>query len=162
MRIGKFFKASRRERWVFVRAVVLVTFYRIGLSVLPFSITRAWTAGQVIPRSRPGDDHVIDEITRGVRIAGRLVPRATCLTQALAARKLLAQYGYRTELKIGVAKNTGELEAHAWLEINGRIILGKQRLHSRYSVLGPSATVTRETDIDYRQPPGRLVDEIQR
>lgn len=88
------------------------------------------------PVAKSDDDPVVMEIVRAVRFASEYVPRASCLTQALAARKLLSKYGQGAELKLGVTKNEGNFEAHAWLEIDGRIVLGKQRVHSRYAVLG--------------------------
>jgi hypothetical protein len=53
------------------------------------------------------------------------VPRASCLTQALAATLLLARHGYAATLRVGVAKNEdGSLRAHAWLESGGETLLG--------------------------------------
>lgn len=76
-----------------------------------------------------------ERIVSAVRRCSRVVPRATCLTQALAARKLLEKEGHAADLKIGVAKDGSILRAHAWLELDGRIILGKRPRHSRYFVL---------------------------
>ena len=67
--------------------------------------------------------------------ASRRVPKATCLTQAIALRTLLARDGKESELRIGVAKaEDGRLEAHAWLESDGRIVIGG-RESSRFAVL---------------------------
>jgi len=53
------------------------------------------------------------------------VPRASCLTQALAAAILLARHGYPATLRLGVAKNPdGSLRAHAWIESGGQTMLG--------------------------------------
>jgi hypothetical protein len=141
IRVIKFFKSSSRERSVLLRSLVWVTLYRTGLSALPFSVTKKWTVDTSTQASKPYDEKVVTEIVRGVRFASRFVPYATCLTQALAARKLLGDAGQFAELKIGVAKSTGDFEAHAWLEIDGRIVLGKQSRHSRYVVLGSSAAI---------------------
>ena len=116
---------------------VWLSLYRIGLWVVPFSVTRKWTMEYRSPLANIGDDELVTEIVRAVRLASGYVPYASCLTQALAARKLLAYYGQGADLKIGVTKSEGDFEAHAWLEIDGRIVLGKQRVHSRYAVLGP-------------------------
>ena len=140
MRVLKFFKISGRERSILVWSLVWVTLFRVGLWVLPFSATKKWTVGDANPISNDYDKQTVIEIVRAVRYASRYVPYATCLTQALAARKLLEQYGQNAELKIGVTKSNGDFEAHAWLEIHGRIVLGKQRMHSRYAVLGANQT----------------------
>ena len=52
------------------------------------------------------------------------VPRATCLTQAITAQILLYRHNHPSKLKIGVLKND-DFEAHAWLEINDKIVLGE-------------------------------------
>lgn len=129
---------------MFVRSLVWVVLYRLGLWILPFRLIRKWTVGYIDKTApRIGGDQVAAEIVKGVRSASRYVPGASCLTQALAARKLLSHHGQESELKIGVAKSRGDFEAHAWLEIDGRIVLGKQRMHSRYVVLGTSETLVR-------------------
>lgn len=125
------------------RSFMWVAIFRIGLSILPFGTTKKWTVDNAESNAKEYDDQTVTEIVRAVRFASRYVPYATCLTQALAARKLLRLYGQSAELKIGVSKSNGEFEAHAWLEIDGRIVLGKQRMHSRYAVLRTSQTVLR-------------------
>jgi hypothetical protein len=57
--------------------------------------------------------------------AARIVPGATCLTQAFAAQLLLARAGYRSQMRIGVAKDEqGQFIAHAWLISNDRVVVG--------------------------------------
>jgi len=135
-RVLRFFKISARERSILIWSFIWVTVFRIGLSVLPFAATKKWTVGNSNTTLDDYDYQRVTEIVRSVRFASKYVPYASCLTQALAARKLLGHYGQSAELKIGVTKSNGDFEAHAWLEIDGRIVLGKQRMHSRYAVLG--------------------------
>ena len=61
----------------------------------------------------------------GVRAASRLIPGATCLTQALAGQYLLGRAGIEFTVRIGVNAN-GEkgFAAHAWLVSGGTILLG--------------------------------------
>lgn len=48
-----------------------------------------------------------------------------CLVQALTGRILLQRRGIPSDLRIGVAKKNGErLDAHAWLECGGAVVLG--------------------------------------
>ena len=44
--------------------------------------------------------------------------------EAITAQILLSRYNYLSKLKIGVMKGQ-EFEAHAWVEINDRIVLGE-------------------------------------
>lgn len=86
----------------------------------------------------------VGRIAWAVRQAARLVPRASCLTQGLAAQIMLARRGLPSTLHIGVRKDAlAPFEAHAWLTFQGRIILGhRDNLLNRYSQLaeyGPTA-----------------------
>ena len=82
------------------------------------------------------DSANIEKIVWAVTVASRYVPAATCLTQALAGQILLAQHGEPALLQIGVAKNeAGNLEAHAWVESRGRIVIGDSRELFRYTRL---------------------------
>ncbi len=59
--------------------------------------------------------------------AARLVPGASCLTQALALQTVLSRCGEQSSLVLGVdfkpdAKR--DFEAHAWIEWQGRILIG--------------------------------------
>jgi len=70
-------------------------------------------------------------IVWAVEAASRRVPRATCLTQALAAKLLLRAVGQNAQLRLGVAHNPdGSFRAHAWLEHAGRPILGGTGIQS--------------------------------
>jgi len=59
-----------------------------------------------------------------VKASSRFVPCATCLTQAMAARMLLSIYGHKADLRIGVLREDDDLKAHAWLEKDGRVLIG--------------------------------------
>jgi len=64
------------------------------------------------------------------------VPAASCLTQALAMLVLLDWFGHSSELRIGVAKNGADrLKAHAWVECEGKIVIGRRMDLSRFTVL---------------------------
>jgi hypothetical protein len=78
----------------------------------------------------------VDDVIHAIRSASRYVPAASCLTQAIALRAMLARRGQPAVLNLGVRNPAyGRLDAHAWLEADGRVILGEsgpggyQRLH---------------------------------
>jgi hypothetical protein len=73
-------------------------------------------------------------IAWAARAAGRRVPRATCLVQALSAQLLLARHGYGSELRVGVKRDNGEFQAHAWVEFRGSIVVGADG-HSSFTPL---------------------------
>ena len=115
------------ERRMFFSAVLLVPLIRIGLWVLPFRLMQSWVnrIGNLENASARLDRHTSRQVAWSVEAASRRIPRATCLTQGLATQILLGRLGQRAELRLGVARReNGQLEAHAWVETQGRIITG--------------------------------------
>jgi hypothetical protein len=110
-----------RRRRLLARAWLLVLGYRAALYAVPFRRLH-----EVSQRRRKRSDHSVapDEYAWAVQAAARRVPRATCLTQALALQSLLGSAGYVSTLRIGVAKEGADFHAHAWLECDGRIVIG--------------------------------------
>jgi len=62
-------------------------------------------------------------ICKAVVIAAKYVPGATCLIRCLVARGMLARYGFTAQIRIGVLKDSSTLQANAWLENNGSILV---------------------------------------
>jgi hypothetical protein len=112
---------------------------RVALWLLPLRVVRRLLAWAARPARQPHAAPPSPErIGWALSIACRAVPRATCLSQALAAKALLAQNGHRAELRIGVTKSdAGRLVAHAWVESEGQIVVGELRELSRYVSLPP-------------------------
>lgn len=104
-------------------AFVLVVAMRLMLVVLPFrhvARASAWlAAGRAwLPRQAP-----VRVAYRIARVA-RWVPGASCLTQALAATSLLAWHGHASVVRYGVRTTPAGLEAHAWVEHDGVVLVG--------------------------------------
>ena len=119
------------------RALGWVVFYRLTLWLLPFArLKRLLDLKAAEPAEKTSVPAArIAEIVSAVRAVSRFVPAASCLTQALAARRLLEAAGQSSQLKFGVIKNSEKFEAHAWVEIGGRIIIGRLPHQRRFSVL---------------------------
>src|SRR5215831_18997330 len=136
-RLRKFLLLTATERSLLIRAVLLLGAIRVGLWLLSFRTLWDLLA-RVTPargRSRDLDYSSPEQVARAVTAASRYVPRATCLTQALAAQVLLTRQGYPVSLRIGVAKGEGgRLEAHAWVENQGEVVIGGAAL-GRYTLL---------------------------
>jgi hypothetical protein len=116
---------------LFLEAFVTLWAVRFGLWVLPWRIVSRAPAVTNHPSACPAE-----EWSAAVRAASRYVLSPTCLAQALALRRLLARHGRVSVLNLGVRNPPGgRLQAHAWLEADGRVILGDpggveyQRLH---------------------------------
>jgi hypothetical protein len=126
--LARFLALPAGEQRLLLVAAGLLATVRVGLWVLPFRSVH----GAIRARADAADPATRhrrlppDRIVWAVEAAARRVPRATCLVQALAAQILLTRCGHPSQLRLGVARGGGRaFEAHAWLEDNGRILIGR-------------------------------------
>lgn len=119
------------------QSLFLIWIIRIGLWLFPFKSLDKWLSyfDSTDVENRNTDWTTIDNVVKSVKACSHYVPYASCLTQALATRKLLQMKGQHSQLKIGVKKDNENFAAHAWIEIDGRIIIGKHSQHQSYLVL---------------------------
>jgi hypothetical protein len=121
--LRKFRSLSPGERSLLLHTVLLVAFLRVALCLLPFGRVNDYLARRA--KRRPiRQDLATSRLVWAVRTAAARIPRATCLTQALAAKYQLERYGRSPQLHLGVAKENGRFLAHAWLECDGETVLG--------------------------------------
>jgi hypothetical protein len=103
---------------------------RLMLRALPFSAAMklvgsgaACGGDRVLPR------RTSDPVAAGVgvalkRAAARLPWGFTCLARSLAGRLMLMRRGVASTIVIGVAKETEQVIAHAWLIAAGGLVCG--------------------------------------
>lgn len=110
-------------------AFVTLLRIRIALWVMPWNRIMTGAAGTFKVQSiRPA----VDRLEWAVLAASRFVPRATCLTQALALHRLLSRCGYRSSVQIGVRLADGRFAAHAWVEHETKSLLSSAGEVLRY------------------------------
>lgn len=124
--------ARRSERQLLLRAFTLLWLCRLALWFLPFrQVTRWVDRGELPPSTKANTEAKPRQLVRAIRISSRFVPHATCLVKALAGARLFAEQGQRVRVVIGARKCAEVLQAHAWLESGGRVVLGNVTdLHS--------------------------------
>jgi hypothetical protein len=131
-----------RQRRLIAQTMFWISFYRLGLWLAPYKWAKKWMQSERVADSdRVIGEQSVTEIVRSVRSCSRFVPYASCLTQALAAKRLMHNAGHAAAIKFGVRQGGEAFEAHAWLEVGGKIVLGKQPFHYRYAVLKDSNSV---------------------
>ncbi|TCJ15480.1 lasso peptide biosynthesis B2 protein [Rubrobacter taiwanensis] len=148
-RLRRLLRRPAAERRLLLKAALLLTATRLGLWLLPFQTLRDWLARLAETPFRKRDDRLSREsVVWAVETAGRYIsPANTCLTQALATQVLLARRGYPALLHIGVVRGEGgRLEAHAWVESEGSVVIGGFELE-RYT---PLATLERGNSLGCR------------
>ena len=126
---------TRQDRMLLAEAALLLLLFRAGLVVLPF----AWLR-RLFDRPAPGPHRAVDaeRVAWAVRALTRRTPGpTTCLAQALTVRALLLRHGHAPLLRIGVRRpGTGAtLEAHAWVECDGHVVIGALPDLAEYAVL---------------------------
>jgi hypothetical protein len=123
-KINTFFKLSSDRKSLFIKSLILIIFIRLSLSL--FSFSRVQKISEIFSRSNINQKETITikDVVWSVQAVSAYVPRATCLTQAITAQILLSRHNQPSKLKIGVMKDE-EFEAHAWLEIDDKIVLGE-------------------------------------
>ena len=134
--IRKLWRLPGGDRALLFETMVWLAATRFGLWVLPLRVVRRLLARAA--RRTPAAHPTRERIAWAISLAGRVVPQATCLPQALAAEALLTRTGHPADLRIGVIKtDRGRLVAHAWVESGGRIVVGGLRDLPRFTRLPP-------------------------
>lgn len=127
LRIHRFVALPHARQWLLLRSFAVVAAIRLRLFLFPF---RSWKTGFPARRKLRSvrQEHSAPEIAWAVTAASSYVPKATCLVRALAAQFILARAGRPSRLHIGVAPGQPDsgfsLDAHAWLECGGQVLLG--------------------------------------
>ena len=118
--------ADRRLLWV---ALVMVVRARVLLWILPWNRLAGSMRVRTSTRAAPDPDR----LEWAVRNAARLVPCASCLTQALALHRLFSFYRYQSVVQVGIRNADGHFTAHAWVENQGRSRLTTRSDVDRYA-----------------------------
>lgn len=157
-RIRRFLGLAPVDRRLLLTASIVLVGVRIGLSLFSFQ-TVVRVLRTTLRRYRKDGLHAhqppVHRIVWAVEVASRHIPGTqTCLVKALTAQGLFDRYGYPTDLRIGVARRTDgdenrdgtgsgsgsgdeRMVAHAWVECDGRVVIGDLEDLSRYTPLPP-------------------------
>ncbi|WP_096786092.1 lasso peptide biosynthesis B2 protein [Rhodobacter sp. CZR27] len=114
-----------KPREVVALADALQTVLRIRLAIARrrTDAVRAATAALGAEAEAPAAE--LRRVAWSVSAASRLVPGATCLTQALAGQRLLARRGYVSTVRISLpGGGEADFRPHAWLLSGNVIALG--------------------------------------
>ncbi len=110
------------------RAGLLVAGLQTALSLLPFRHVMRGVYRLARPRAPLAGTSQFDRdlAVWAVEASGRrLLSRNPCLPKALAVLILFRRGGADAELHVGVARESdGPVEAHAWVESGGEIVIG--------------------------------------
>jgi Transglutaminase-like superfamily len=137
-RLFKFFRFGAGDRQLLVMSLILLAAMRLGLWLMPFRTLLKLLAkiSQPSDRLQVTNPVSVRKIAWAVNAVSRYMPGVKCLARALTTQVLMNRYGHSSELRIGVAKGeTGILEAHAWIEYQGLVVIGNLTDLSRFMPL---------------------------
>ena len=78
----------------------------------------------------------VSDVTSAISAVGRRIGGTTCLTQAAVAYTMLRRHGHDPRIRIGVRHGDSTLEAHAWVECDGAVVIGELPEMTGYAMLG--------------------------
>ena len=117
-----------------IEALLLAVFVRIGLRTAPYARLREWLERMARVKARTPSP--VADVTWAACAAGRRIPGTTCLAEALVTYTMLRRHGHEPLLRIGVRQSDQRLlEAHAWVECNGQIVMGQIPQIADYAML---------------------------
>lgn len=127
--LGKWRALAPPDRKLIVEAAWWFVAIRIALRLLPFAKLARYAGRR--HEGRPADRSLapgrIGWATAAV--ARRLAPPRSCLAQALTAQVMLGRRGRPAAVRFGVQREGGgSIEAHAWLECEGEVLVGGEGL----------------------------------
>jgi hypothetical protein len=143
-RIRKYFALRSEERGLVREAYATFAAMRIASWMMPFGRVRDLATLMADRGKHVYNPRALarERIAWAVMAAGNAFPGGhNCLVRALAGEVMLRRYGYPAELRIGVANPAAEgFKAHAWLESEGRILIGDIEIDSYVPLSRPGAT----------------------
>lgn len=128
--INLFFKKPAHEKVLLFRVFVLLFAVRLLLFILPFRLFSK-LLGKPGSESPQTDQHIkwdyVELVSRFIRNFSRMVPwDSRCLAQAAAGKILMRRKNIPGTVYFGVKKgdDNQKIQAHAWLRVGSKIILG--------------------------------------
>jgi hypothetical protein len=137
-------RLSANERRLLTQALVLLPLTFCGVYVLGVSRWHRFLAqlaswGMTSNRISVSDEQV-RAIARSVKIAAEQgVYQASCLQQTLVLWCLLRRNHIESEIRFGARKAGGELQAHAWVEVDGVALNEASDVCLHFAPLGTNA-----------------------
>lgn len=126
------------ERRSAIAALTALTLVRLTLAALGFRRTQALLSRHAAvrgaaPAATVPDRETAERIARAVdRAAGFGFLPPSCLPRSLTLWWLLQRQGLPAELRIGVRRAEDRLEAHAWVEREGRVLGDQPDVQDRF------------------------------
>jgi hypothetical protein len=118
-------KPRIHRRKLRLEAMILIPMAWLSIRLSPASRVLAWADRPPRTIRRFADPDLPTQVAAAVAArAAWFNLEAPCLPTALVAQFMLRRRGVASRLCLGVRRDGSALEAHAWLEIDGKIVFG--------------------------------------
>jgi hypothetical protein len=122
----------------FLRALAMLPLVSLSLRLRGFHTTRAILERHLSHSVAQGSG---DSVRKQAALTARMVHaadrhgvvRPSCLAKSLTLWWLLGRQGIASRLRIGIRKENGKLEAHAWVEREGTALNEPEEPHRHYA-----------------------------
>ena len=133
-------RSLTRREW----PALMEAWWRLGrtsLALRRVSYDRLLSSTRFNPKEKanPNNDLVFAQrLQQLISMAARChIPPKTCLSRAITLHQMLARGGIQSRVCIGVGKITNNVQAHAWVEVEGKAIGEAEDITERFKVLNP-------------------------
>jgi hypothetical protein len=127
---------DEESRRLFRRAAMLLPMIRASLRVRGYNKTFSSLQSRVIAIA-PAQNANAEELRKTSHMVRAAVHHSllhfTCLEESLGLWYLLRKQGIAPQLRIGVRKENGKFEAHAWVEHGGEALNQPEATHLHYA-----------------------------
>ena len=145
------------DRRLILRAALILPLTEAGLRCFGFHQWKELIETFSLPANRPqrlAREALYEKGLRAARAVGSVELHGpmdpNCLERSMTLWWILRLDGIDGELHIGARKQEGELEAHAWVELSGRVLNDGAEVHQDYALfdspIAPGAAVPRGFD----------------
>src|SRR6266702_1727190 len=135
--LRRFSALGRPAQALFLRALGMLPLVSLSLRLRGFERTRR-TLKRKLPRSVARED--CESVNKQAALTAHMVHAAdrhgvvhpSCLAKSLTLWWLLGRQGITSRLRIGIRKENGKFEAHAWVERDGAALNDLDEHHHHY------------------------------
>ena len=150
--LRRFSALKRPAQTLFLRALVMLPLVGLSLKFRGFEATRS-TLRKMALGVRPGT--ASDPLNKQIALTARMVNAGdryglvhpSCLVKSLTLWWLLGRQGITSELRVGVRKQGGNFEAHAWVQFEGIAVNEPEERHRHYAAFDAALASLPEEDL---------------
>jgi len=149
--LRRFSALERPAQGVFLRAATMLPVVAVSLRLRGFDATRTALQKTV---SRSISQTANESVEKRAALTARMVNAAdkhglvhpSCLAKSLTLWWLLGRQGISTQLRIGIRKENGKFEAHAWVEREGAALNEAEGHQHHYAAFDAALASLREEE----------------